>query len=192
MMRREAQRVCDKIALVRMGIVDGYDPSHYTVKVRLQPENILTGWLPVSTPWVGNQWGIYAPPSIGDVVEVHFQQGHIDAGFVVNRFFYAKVQPLAVPSGELWIVHQSGSLLKFHNDGSIEVKANTNVNMTANNLNVTGNVNVTGTIQATGDIIDQSLSTAESMATMRSKYNSHVHPGVQTGSGNTGTTSLPM
>jgi hypothetical protein len=53
-MRLESKRVDSTEANTRMGIVDGYDPSHYAVKVRIQPEDRLTGWMPLASPWVGN------------------------------------------------------------------------------------------------------------------------------------------
>lgn len=130
-MRLEAERVQGIQAKTRIGIVDGYDPSHYAVKVRIQPENILTGWLPLTSPWVGNQWGMYSPPSLGDMVDVHFQQNGSNAGYVEQKFFSNTVQPLAVPSGEFWLVHKSGSLFKLHNDGSVELTAATTLRLVA-------------------------------------------------------------
>lgn len=132
-MRREALRAIEQEARPRAGIVDGYDPDHYAVKVRIQPEDILTGWLPLTSPWVGNQWGMYSPPSLGDIVDVHFQQNGPNAAYVVQKFFSTTVQPLPVPSGEFWLVHKSGSLFKLHNDGSVEVSANTNMTLSAPN-----------------------------------------------------------
>ena len=129
-MRLEAERVHGTQAKTRIGIVDGYDPSHYAVKVRIQPENILTGWLPLTSPWVGNGWGMYSPPSLGDIVDVHFQQNGPNAAFVVQKFFSNTVKPLSVPSGEFWIVHASGSKAKFHNDGTVELGAATTLRMT--------------------------------------------------------------
>src|ERR1700722_15597482 len=130
-MRREALRALELQAKTRIGIIDGYDPSHYSVKVRIQPENILTGWLPLTSPWVGNGWGMYSPPSLGDIVDVHFQQNGANAGYVVQKFFSNTVAPLAVPSGEFWLVHQSGSVFKLLNDGSVELTAATTLRMVA-------------------------------------------------------------
>ena len=135
-MRLQAQRILSTEAKTRIGIVDGYDPSHYAVKVRIQPENILTGWMPLTSPWVGNGWGMYSPPSLGEVVEVHFQQADPNAGFVVQRFYSTEVQPLAVPSGELWVVHKSGSLFQLHNDGSVNVNAATTLRLSAKDVQI--------------------------------------------------------
>ncbi|MGT2505665.1 phage baseplate assembly protein V [Cupriavidus basilensis] len=65
-------------AQVQVGIVTSYDPGTASAKVRLQPEDpdspdaTLTGWLPVASPWVGNGWGVDAPVTPGDQVEVKF------------------------------------------------------------------------------------------------------------------------
>jgi uncharacterized protein involved in type VI secretion and phage assembly len=166
-----------------MGIIDGYDPDHYAVKVRLQPENVLTGWLPLASPWVGDQWGMYCGPSLGDVVDVHFQQGDPNAAYVEQRFFSTTTRPLPVPSKEFWLVDASGSYIKLKNDGTIQSKAT---------WQHTGDLNVTGNITATEDITDQTGTTNESMQSMRTKYNGHVHPGVQPGSGETGTPDPTM
>jgi phage baseplate assembly protein gpV len=129
-----ADQATARLALVRMGTVTSYDPDHYAACVTLQPEGIETGWIPVTSPWVGNGWGFYAPPSIGSVVEVHFQQGGKEAAFVVNRFFSTKTVPLSVPSGEFWLVHQSGTTLKFTNDGNVLIEAANDLRIAAKNI----------------------------------------------------------
>lgn len=128
-----AQRMAAERAATRVGLVSSYDPTNYCVKVRLQPEDAETGWLPLLSPWVGNGWGLFAPPTTGDMIEVHFQEGDTEAGFACQRFFNDSDRPLTVQSGEFWLVHKSGSLLKFHNDGSIEMTAATNLTASAPN-----------------------------------------------------------
>ena len=46
----------------RFGIITSVDPATATARVTLQPENVLTGWLPLLTTWVGNGWGLACPP----------------------------------------------------------------------------------------------------------------------------------
>jgi GpV Apex motif len=58
-------------------------------------------------------------------------------------------------------------------------------------VNVNGNVSVTGDILATGDIRDLN-GTHGGLNTLRQAYDVHTHPGVQNGSGSTGTTSNPV
>lgn len=148
MFRREGERVQSQRADTRIGIVDSYDPNLYCAKVRLQPENVLTGFMPILTEWVGNGWGIVCPPSAGDVVDVHFQEGGKNAGFISKRFFSSKTLPPTVsgagaPSGEFWLVHQSGSFLKFTNDGKVSVNSASDMNFVS-----AGDIN----LQAAGDI----------------------------------------
>lgn len=132
-MRQEAQRATADLTLPRAGVVTNYDPARHSARVMLQPEGIMTGYLPVVEPWVGNGWGMFAPPSPGQVVNVHFHQGGKEAGYIVGGFYSAKTKPLSVPAGEFWLVHKSGSFLKFHNDGSVEATAHTNMTLNAPN-----------------------------------------------------------
>ena len=137
-MRQEAQRATSHITLPRAGTVTNYDPDRHAVRVLLQPEGILTGYLPVTQPWVGNGWGMYAPPSIGQIVDVHFHQGGKEAGYVVGGFYSAKTKPLSVPAGEFWLVHQSGSKITFTNDGNILISAAAghNLRIEADNIKI--------------------------------------------------------
>jgi phage baseplate assembly protein gpV len=184
-MRREAMRAVSQLAMRRIGIVTSYDPNNYTAKVKIQPEDNETGWLPISTAWSGNGWGDYAPPTPGDIVEVDFQEGHKGAGIVGQRHYGDVMRPLPVPSGERWIVHKSGSFLKFHNDGTVQLSAQTAINSSAPIWNHTGNMIVDGTIKATGDIWDNYLTGGYTMASFRATYDIHTHGGIFAGSSNT-------
>jgi hypothetical protein len=128
-MRQEAQRATAAISMSRWGVVQNYDPARYAARVLLMPEEILTGYLPLGTSWIGD----YAPPGINDLVEVNFQQGSKGAGYIGDRFYSAKAPPVPVPSGERWIVHSSGSMVQLHNDGSVTITANTNMTLNAPN-----------------------------------------------------------
>lgn len=154
-------------AVVRMGTVSSYDPSTYSAKVRIQPEDYETGWLPVGSLWVGNGWGLFCPPSVGDMVEVQHQEDNPECGLVCQRFFNDVDRPLAVPAGEFWLVHAGGQHIKFLNDGTIASHGTWNH---AGNLNVTGNTVFTGSVHANGHSIDET----------------HTHGGVAPGGANTG------
>jgi uncharacterized protein involved in type VI secretion and phage assembly len=133
-MRQEAQRATADISLPRAGIVTGsIDPVRQMARVLIQPENILSAYLPIHYPWVGNGWGMACPPVEGQVIDVHFQQGGRQAAYISLRAYNAGSVPPPAPAGEFWLVHQSGSLFKLHNDGSIEVTANTNITLSAPN-----------------------------------------------------------
>ena len=184
--RLQAQMAANDRAVTRIGLVDSYDPNTYAVKVRLQPENAITGWLPLLSPWIGNSWGIFAPPTIGDMIEVHFQEDDPNVGFAGQRFYNDSDRPLAVVSGEFWLVHQSGAYFKLTNDGKVTArdKAGSTVVMNgdgtgtmsfAGGLTIDANVQVNGYVHASGDVVGAGVS-----------LDSHVHSGVQSGASNTG------
>ena len=135
----------------RFGTVTSVDPSTATARVTLQPEGVLTGWLPLLTPWVGNGWGLVCPPSPGDQVLVLPQEGDAEHGLVVAASWSAQTVPPAAPSGEFWLVHRSGSFIKLQNDGTIQVK---------------------GDLHVAGEVYDAH----GSMSALRAHYNQHVHP----------------
>ncbi|WP_313188891.1 baseplate assembly protein [Pantoea sp.] len=107
----------------RQGIITAYDPDSYAVKVQLQPAGEETGWIPLSSPWVGNRWGMAAGPMIGAVAEVEFDSGLTGVGMAAGQFYNDEDRCPGPPSGEFWLVHQSGSLLKFLNNGEVMLSA---------------------------------------------------------------------
>ncbi|MBI6183469.1 baseplate assembly protein [Serratia proteamaculans] len=158
-LRAASQQAAQTTATTRQGVVTSYDPDAYAIRVMLQPDNTLTGWLSLKSPWVGNGWGLFCPPSIGDLVEIDYQEGAAAAGSVGWRFYNDEDKPLPCPSGEFWLVHRSGSLLKFHNDGGVELVTAGDLRETVKgdyHLTVEGNATteVKGTQTTTAQAID--------------------------------------
>lgn len=151
LMRAQAMLGMGGVGMTRVGTVSSYDPNAYAVKVLLQPEGKETGWLPLLSPWVGNGWGLFAPPSIGDMIEVHYQEGGHEAGFACQRFFNDEDRPLACPSGEFWLVHKSGSFLKFTNDGDVIVQTERDLIATVGR-DISATVSGDAAIDASGEI----------------------------------------
>lgn len=172
-----ARKSQDATQGTRIGIVSAYNPSTYCIKAKVQPSGVETGWLPIKTAWVGSGWGMQAGPTIGDQVTLSFQEGDANAAVVLGSLFNNVDQPMAVPSGELWIKHKSGSLLKFHNDGSIEIVAAAAINSSATAWNHTGPLNVSG-----GDV---TVSGGDVKADAYS-LKGHKHTGVTVGDGTSG------
>ncbi|MEA5115963.1 MAG: phage baseplate assembly protein V [Geobacteraceae bacterium] len=169
-MRHQAERYHSTIAKTRFGTVDSVNPANYSCKVKIQPEGLLTGWLPIASPWVGNNWGLFCLPMSGDMVDVHFDGGDLEAGYVSQRFYNDEDRPLSVTPGEFWLVHQSGSCLKFHNDGTVELTANAVL-----------------TVKAPSIILQNVGTTLKRLCTdvFMTLFNGHTHGGVQGGSSNT-------
>ena len=151
----------------RFGLVSSFDPATYSARVLIQPENVLTGWLPVLSPWVGAGWGLAAPLVPGAQVLVLAQEGNSEQGVVLGAIWSVVDQPVPAPAGELWLQHQSGSFFKLREDGTIILQA--------------PQVNITGNLVVSGDIID--LNGAHgTMASLRQAYDEHVHTVPQGGS----------
>ncbi len=158
LLRGQASQLDQAWAHPRVAVVTSVDPATFTARVTVQPEGVLTGWLPMASPWVGNGWGLVCPPTPGDQVVVIWQDGDAEQGLVVGRLWSNAAQPPNAPAGELWLLHRTGSFLKLHNDGSIESNAAT---WTHN-----------GDLHVSGNVFDQH----GSLAQFRGVYNEHVHP----------------
>lgn len=192
MMRIQAAMMAGARVATRIGTVKSYDPAHYAAKVILQPDNIETGWMPVSSIWVGSGWGVYAPPSIGDMVEIAFVDGSIDAGIICGRLYNDQDKPAQVNSGEFWLLHTSGSFLKFTNDQKVSLNGQVELDLSGPTINITATsaVNVTApavNIGASG----QSL-LALVTAAFETLFNAHTHSGVTAGGATTGAPVTPM
>ena len=154
--------------VARFGLVTSFDPAAHAARVQIQPENVLSGWLPVLSCWVGGGWGLAAPLTPGDQVLVVAQEADAEQGVVLGCVWSAVDKAMNVPSGELWLVHQTGSFLKLLNDGSIAMQAPV--------------VNITGSLIVSGDITDHAGAHG-TLAALRGAYDEHTHPcdGGQTG-----------
>ena len=152
--------------VARFGLVSSFDPATYSAKVLIQPENVLSGWLPIVSAWVGAGWGLAAPLPPGAQVLVIAQEGDAEQGVIVGSVWSAVDQPLAAPAGELWMQHQSGSFVKLMNDGTITLKAST--------------VNIMGSLVVSGDVSDQNGAHG-TLAALRNVYDRHTHPDPQGG-----------
>jgi phage baseplate assembly protein V len=143
-LKSQAAALDASVAQPRFGVVSSVDPSTYTARVLLQPEGVLSGWLPVLTSWAGNGWGVVCPPVPGQQVLVVAQEGDAEHGVIVGCAFSTQMRPPAAPAGELWLVHESGSFLKLLGDGSIAAQATQFA--LSGTVAVTGNLTVSGTI----------------------------------------------
>jgi phage baseplate assembly protein gpV len=112
----------------RFGIVTSVDTNSGCARVTLQPEGVLSGWLPILSPWAGAGWGLVCPPSPGDQVMVLAQEGDAEQGVIVGAAFSTAQLPPAAPVGEFWLLHSSGSSIKLQNDGTIRMNGNLYVN----------------------------------------------------------------
>lgn len=168
-MRREVERSRSGMGHTQLGTITSYDPGNHAVKVMLQPDGIESGWMPLGSPMVGNGWGVFLAPSIGDQVIVEYQEAGREAPFATLRLYDNNNRPLAVQSGEMWLVHKSGSYVKLTNDGKIALNAATEIDV--------GNL---------GNALHTLVTDA-----FESLFNNHVHTNGN-GGANTGAPTMPM
>lgn len=175
------------------GHISSYDVNLHRVRVTFpalrdeEGNQEISPWMPLSSIWVGNGFGIQIAPIGGEqcIVElVENQHGvHVCANLLYNA---SSPPPGGLTAGEAIIKHQSGSFLKFHANGDVETNAQGNVNVICKTSNVTASqaANVTAphiNLGSSGENLLDALTSAA--ATL---YNTHTHSGVQTGGGNTG------
>jgi len=134
----------------RIGIVSATDVLTGTTRVLIQPDGVLTGWLPVLSPWVGPGWGISCPPLPGDQVLIVPQEGNVGCGVVVGGLYSNMVRPPNANPGEMVIRHASGRSLSFLNSGKIVID---------------------GDLHVTGDVYDS----VNSLRSLREHFNRHTH-----------------
>lgn len=145
MMRIQASIVNNSRTLTSLGSVIAYDPVKYLVQVQLYPEDaasgapaLQTGWIPLFSQWVGNGFGLFMAPNIGDIIEVHYPEGSLQNGYAGLRTFNlmslpsgANIPSGGIPSGEAWLIHTSGSIIKLTNDGKVGIISTVEIDVTA-------------------------------------------------------------
>lgn len=159
----------------RQGLITAYDPNSYAVKVQLQPTGEETGWIPLSTPWVGNGWGMAAGPMIGAVVETEFDSGLTGAGMAAGQFFNDEDRCPGPPSGEFWLLHKSGSLMKFLNSGEVLLSSAGKITYDAPTHHfIGGDVLIDGNLTVKKDMFDKEGQYG-SVHRIRTVYGGHTH-----------------
>lgn len=136
------EALSNKAFSCEIGRITSYDPSTRLVIVEIHPAteddpSLITGWIPLGTPWAGNGWGLYAAPALNTLCTVLFQQGSNQQPIAATPLFDGSNAPLAVDSKEFWIVHESGSSIKFTNDGNVLISSSTQIDLQAPTINIT-------------------------------------------------------
>ena len=138
------------VGQAKFGIVASVNYQSAMGRVTIQPDGVLSGWLPILSQYTGSGWGLVCLPSPGDQVLVLPQEGDIEQGVIVGAAFSTKQLPPQAAEGEFLIVHKSGSSLKLSNDGSIHIS---------------------GDLHVQGDVFDSH----GALSHLRTTYNSHTH-----------------
>ena len=136
-MQRDAASMDQFQGVARRGIVTNFDPIKFRAMVTYQPSGAPSGWLSITSQWVGAGWGILAPLQLNDQVLVLAEDGDSGNGVIVARY-YSEIDtpPQGVGAGELWLIHQTGSKINLKADGSINITSTVAVNLVAPAVNL--------------------------------------------------------
>ena len=163
----------------RFGIVESVDPARHLAKVTIQPEGVLSGWLPVLGFGGGNGWGVICPPAIGaQVILVPLDGDHESYAVLGAAWSTANLppQPAETPGGgpgpvqpgEMAVISAAGAYVRLNADGTLTIVASAGIA-------IKGNTTIEGTLTVTND------------ATIDGRgFMAHMHSGVQPGGGDTG------
>jgi uncharacterized protein involved in type VI secretion and phage assembly len=200
MSQRAALAMLD-LTTPRTGTITSYDPAKHAVKVQIQPEGVeVAGWIPLGAAGVGTGFGIVCGPNMGDMVQVVFDNASPNAPRITGRFFSNVNVPPNVPSGDTYIVHKSGSALKFNGDGTITVASTSSITYTATQHHFVGPVLMDNTLTGNGGIAISGDNGTGNASTVSGNFattgtitnngksigSTHTHSGVTTGGGTTG------
>ena len=190
---RRVERSIASIAQDRHATVVSVNPNNHSVRVSIQPEGVLTGWIPCGSVAVGPA-AMVCPPSPGDQVIVAPSEGDGDSWRVTSRVFDTTNLPQQGPiSGQ---PVQPGELGLFTSAGYLHMMADGKVYLgqdlyvardiyVGRNAIVAGEVQVTGT-NGSGNVIDKH----GSLDRLRGNFDAHRHTGVQNGNGTTAPPNL--
>lgn len=175
----------------RQGILTNYDPVNHVGRVTLQPEGTLTGWLQIETPGMGPGWGLQIGPPIGAQCKVTPGDNGLDSGTISGFVWSDADRPPGAPSGETWLLHSTGSMVKLTNDGHILLRDAAGSLVTLTNdgqmtlrdqsgttaqFSNDGAIRITGNLYVSGDIYDHNRTDGGgSVDQLRQAYNAHGH-----------------
>jgi phage baseplate assembly protein V len=150
--------------VTRWGTVQSVNTADMTAKVLIQPDGVLSGWLPILSPFGGPGWGLLCPPVAGQQVKLIPDAGDHESYEIHGMTWSsAGLPPPGSAAGELWLVHASGAAVKLLNTGhvllsdpsgsAVEFQNNGSLAVTAGTMAVTGNITLAGNLIVTGKII---------------------------------------
>ena len=158
-------------------------------------EYSITPWMQVGTPWVGNGWGMQVSPEVGDAAPpwsgtqcaICIVNEETSASFVANFLYTQQAVPpdSSLVAGEAILKHKSGTYLKFHDSGEMEVFAQTNVQVsTAGGISAdllsTGSIEINLPSGQTFSV-NGSADALALVSSLVSAFNAHTHTDPQGG-----------
>ncbi len=179
---RVAERVAQTRGVPRWGLVAAVDPARMRVRVRVQPEDVLSGWLPIAQLGAGAGATMLSVPVVGQMAYLSADNAEAEHAVVVG-FAHSDTDPVpgmagaiaggtsGLQPGEAAILGKGGSYIRLCADGTFFIHGDTNID---GKLTVSGDIIGQQNIRATEDVTDRKLAHG-SLATLRDAYNAHTH-----------------
>jgi hypothetical protein len=121
--RLEVTRQVAQFKRAKIGVVDSWDPDKHVAKVKFQPGDRLSGWIPVGTQFSGKQFGFGIGLSKGDEVVIEYQEGSLQTGVISHRLWNDQEEPVKnVKSGEAHFVGKDKQHWKMLENKDFELK----------------------------------------------------------------------
>ena len=131
----------------RYGNIEVYDPKKHAARVIIQPEGVLSNWIPVSSEWIGNGYGVLAPLGKGDQVEIHWPEGGINEASITRRLYDQRNPPPQqaqnAQQGEYYIVDKAGSVLAMTQNGTMSIAGKVELDLSGATIKLTATTAVT-------------------------------------------------
>lgn len=119
----------DKKHFPQVGIVTAVDSEAYRAKAYMPLIGDETSFIRISSLYVGAGWGFVSLPKIGQEVVVTFLNGDFNDG-IITGYSYSDESDSPPESSELYLLHKSGSSLRFSNNGDVKLHAAGNLILT--------------------------------------------------------------
>ncbi|GBR44227.1 phage baseplate assembly protein V [Neokomagataea thailandica] len=107
----------NRVAHAVFGIVSAVDPNNHAIKVRVQPEDIETGWMPDISGVQSGDLKISCPSSLGTHVVLVPVEGDAEQFIAVGTLFDSVVMPPRVP-GEGRVIYPGEWLIQAGGGGA--------------------------------------------------------------------------
>ena len=153
---RDTQAMISSVAQPRHALVEAVDPHTHSVRLRLQPEDVVTGWVPDASAFAtGNGYGVVCPLAPGDQVIVLHAHGDADSPVVVGRLFSTVDLPPNSPATGKPVGSREFAVFT---DGAYLHIAGGVIHGSASKFVLKGDVELDGKFTATGDVVAGTVS----------------------------------
>ena len=160
LVRSEVERVLRLQVHSKMANVVLYDPKRHAAKVKIQPEGIVSNWIPVASEFIGSGYGMVAPLGENEQVQVVFPEYGSNQAVLMRRLYDQRND---VPSGakqgvkgEFYFYDGFGSSYVYDKKGNLteivknaySMTAGKTVDVTVPIYTIHGDLHVTGAVIA--------------------------------------------